>query len=192
MEPLEQHPETGKVSTWLLIGIIFLPIIFVWFTRKKGYSNSVRILSFGWLFLLLLIGLYDHGSKTATPVAALTAQSNSSETETTSEDKWLIDEEIAMIKLTIMLQHREVQDIAIRKEDERVSIVAIVSHSTSVEEGKRIGDNLTRMVKAHSPDHPPGKEIGKGIYDYIVGIILPNSEYLILGAKVSFSRQINW
>ncbi len=36
-------------------GIVILPIVFAWFTLKKGYSPLVRGLSFGWLALTLLI-----------------------------------------------------------------------------------------------------------------------------------------
>jgi predicted nucleic acid-binding Zn ribbon protein len=47
-------PHCGAVqkrspSFLLIIGILFIPIIFVWFTLRKGYSGLTRFLSFGYL-----------------------------------------------------------------------------------------------------------------------------------------------
>ena len=53
----ETHPQK-KVGLPLLIGIILCPIIFAWFTLRKGYSKKSRILSLGYLFGgLVLIGI---------------------------------------------------------------------------------------------------------------------------------------
>lgn len=41
--------ERIKLPVWLIIGIIFVPIIFVWFTLKQGYSKKARIISFSWM-----------------------------------------------------------------------------------------------------------------------------------------------
>lgn len=41
--------EKRKVSIPLAIGIFIIPLIFAWFTLRKGYSNLARIVSFGWL-----------------------------------------------------------------------------------------------------------------------------------------------
>ncbi|GEM_PF-6277370 len=46
--------ENKKVSIPLAIGIFLIPIIFAWFTLKKGYSNTAKIVSFGWLLLGVL------------------------------------------------------------------------------------------------------------------------------------------
>lgn len=46
--------ENKKVSIPLAIGIFIIPIIFAWFTLKKGYSNTAKIVSFGWLLLGVL------------------------------------------------------------------------------------------------------------------------------------------
>ncbi|ENU88517.1 hypothetical protein F972_02081 [Acinetobacter sp. CIP 102529] len=47
--------ENKKVSIPLAIGIFVIPIIFAWFTLKKGYSNTARLVSFGWLLLGVLV-----------------------------------------------------------------------------------------------------------------------------------------
>ena len=40
-----------------IVGLVFLPIIFAWFTLRDGYSNKVRGLAFGWLVFTLLLGI---------------------------------------------------------------------------------------------------------------------------------------
>lgn len=42
-------------SIALIIGIIFLPCIFSWFTLKKGYSKTSKIISFTWMFLSIIL-----------------------------------------------------------------------------------------------------------------------------------------
>lgn len=42
-----------KVGHYLGAGIVFLPIIFAWFTLRKGYSNWLRIGAFLWLAVFL-------------------------------------------------------------------------------------------------------------------------------------------
>lgn len=37
------------------MGIFLLPAIFSWFVLREGYSATARILSFGWLILLLIV-----------------------------------------------------------------------------------------------------------------------------------------
>lgn len=43
--------EDKKVSIPLAIGIFSIPLIFSWFTLRRGYSTQARVLSFGWLIL---------------------------------------------------------------------------------------------------------------------------------------------
>lgn len=44
-----------RVGVRLLLGIVFFPYIFSWFTLRKGYSGLARALSMGWLVILLII-----------------------------------------------------------------------------------------------------------------------------------------
>ena len=52
-----------KVSILLGLGILFFPIIFSWFTLKKGYSNLSKIISFSWLIITFIITLVPINSK---------------------------------------------------------------------------------------------------------------------------------
>ncbi|OCG02869.1 hypothetical protein [Gilliamella sp. wkB112] len=57
-QKVEQHDSDESFispSIALIIGIIFLPYIFSWFTLKKGYSKTSKIISFTWMFLSILL-----------------------------------------------------------------------------------------------------------------------------------------
>ncbi|SHO57855.1 hypothetical protein [Vibrio quintilis] len=44
-----------KVSIGLGIGIVLIPLIFSWFTLRKGYSGKAKIISFSWLAISILV-----------------------------------------------------------------------------------------------------------------------------------------
>lgn len=51
---------TKSVSVLLGIGIFFIPLIFSWFTLRKGYTTKAKVISFVWLVLsLAIIGARD-------------------------------------------------------------------------------------------------------------------------------------
>jgi hypothetical protein len=54
--PAEERP----VGILLGIGIFFIPLIFAWFTLRKGHTTKAKIISFVWLVLsLVIIGSQD-------------------------------------------------------------------------------------------------------------------------------------
>lgn len=55
------YAEPKKVSTGLIIGIVFLPYIFVWFLLKEGYSKKPRIISFIWLAVYIVLAFTIKG-----------------------------------------------------------------------------------------------------------------------------------
>jgi hypothetical protein len=68
----QQSQPTRKVGILLGIGIFLLPIIFAWFTLRKGHSTLARIISFAWLVITLIAyGMGASGGQpTATPALA--------------------------------------------------------------------------------------------------------------------------
>lgn len=72
-----------KVGILLGIGIFFLPIIFAWFTLRRGYSKLARIVSLGWMALWLVIGALGQGapppSSVKTTPRATTVQEKTAE-----------------------------------------------------------------------------------------------------------------
>lgn len=52
--------ENRKVGIWLGLGIFFLPIIFCWFTLRKGYSKKSKVIAFIWLILLTCLSFISN------------------------------------------------------------------------------------------------------------------------------------
>tara|TARA_B100001059_G_C17748527_1_gene535760 strand:- start:177 stop:962 length:786 start_codon:yes stop_codon:yes gene_type:complete len=59
-----------SVSVKLKLGIVLLPIVFSWFTLKKGYSTLSRVISFAWLLLTLAVSA--SGDKQASTLVGIT------------------------------------------------------------------------------------------------------------------------
>lgn len=66
--------QARPVSTLLGIGIFFLPLIFSWFTLRKGHTTKAKVISFAWLVLTLaIVGAQD--GKNASSTSSRTASS---------------------------------------------------------------------------------------------------------------------
>ena len=103
-----------------------------------------------------------------------------------------ISDDAKNMAISVIKDYPLVRDAAIIQDGRKLSLVIIVSYATSEEHAKELGDNFVRLVKTFSEDEPPKKEIGEGIYDYLIGVYYPNEEEVALGAKVSFSPHITW
>ena len=97
----------------------------------------------------------------------------------------------AIVSENIQLEP-EVLDAAVSRQGSQVNLVLIVRSSTNQARGKQLGENFLRMYKSLSDDDSPGRSIGKGKYDYLVGVYYPNETTLVQGAKVSFADRITW
>ncbi|WP_107850459.1 zinc ribbon domain-containing protein [Oceanimonas marisflavi] len=67
----EEHEEhEGRTVGFLLgSGILFLPLIFSWFTLRKGYSAKARFMSFAWIYVTLMITIIPITNKSPTSQA---------------------------------------------------------------------------------------------------------------------------
>lgn len=55
--------EPRRLSAWLILGILALPLIFAWFTLRAGYSNAVRSGALLYLMIAILVAVVrDAGS----------------------------------------------------------------------------------------------------------------------------------
>ncbi len=86
----------------------------------------------------------------------------------------------------------EAREAAITQQERVLSLVVIVNRGTSKTRAKDIGDGFVRLAKTFSNDVNPGKEIGSGIYDYLIGVYFPGSVKVVSGAKASNARRIMW
>ena len=85
---LPQPDRARRVSIPLIIGIVFLPIVFVWFLLRKGHSVFARAVGFGWLGVLVIIAATtDHKApapRTASGQSTAASDSASHATEDAS------------------------------------------------------------------------------------------------------------
>jgi hypothetical protein len=80
--------EKRSVGVLLAIGILLVPLIFAWFTLRKGHTTRSRVISFAYLLLsLVLYGMGDSPPSTANTAPSSANSSGSSSTPTASEDR---------------------------------------------------------------------------------------------------------
>ena len=96
------------------------------------------------------------------------------------------------LAIQVIKEYPEVRDAAVGQDGKELSLVVIVDYATSIERVKNLGDNFVRLVKTYGPEPSPGKEIGKGLFDYLIGVYYPNEKLAAMGAKASFSDHISW
>ena len=104
----------------------------------------------------------------------------------------VLTEEQKSLAINAMMGQSLVSDAAITQDGRNLSLVLVVNAAASEEYAKELGSNFVRLVKTFGPEEAPGREIGEGIYDYLVGVYTPAEEQIALGAKVSFARSITW
>ena len=85
-----------------------------------------------------------------------------------------------------------VRDAAILQDECDLRLVLIVNAATSEDYAKDLGERFVRMTKGLGPGPGPSKQIGKGIYSYLVGVYTSSEDQLALGAKAAGARRIMW
>ena len=91
-----------------------------------------------------------------------------------------------------IMQYDWVREAAVGQDGRKLSLVVIVDYPVNKEYAREIGDNFVRLVKTFSSDDPPGKDIGRGVYDYLIGVYFPNGDSVVTGAKARNSPHIRW
>ena len=86
----------------------------------------------------------------------------------------------------------DVLDASISQEGEKLALAIIVLDGTSEARAKQLGENFVRLAKTFGPDDNPSQEIGRGRYDYLVGIKTIGGKTIAMGAKVDMSPRITW
>ena len=94
--------------------------------------------------------------------------------------------------IATMKQNPGVLDAAISQQGERVSLVLIVHPLTNESGARQLGDNFVRMFKSLSDDEAPGRSIGTGKYDYLIGVYYPNENKVAQGAKSRVAQGVSW
>ena len=85
-----------------------------------------------------------------------------------------------------------VREASIGQDGKQLSLVIIVDYATDPGYAQELGDNFVRLAKTFLKDGAPGKQIGTGKYDYLIGVYYPNEQKVALGAKVRSADRISW
>jgi len=105
----------------------------------------------------------------------------------------LLNDTTKEIVINRIKQFPGVIEAIIPQKGDDLSLVLVVPENTSIKKAKDLGDNFVRMVKSSSKDAPdPGKNIGKGIYSYLVSVYTKQEKNIALGAKVQTAENITW
>ena len=89
-------------------------------------------------------------------------------------------------------QYPGVLDAAISQQGDQMSLVLVVHSATNESNARLLGDNFVRLCKSLSDDEPPGISIGRGKYDYLIGVYYPNEKKVAQGAKSRIADRITW
>lgn len=100
--------------------------------------------------------------------------------------------DIEDILIRIIEGYSDIMDAAITQDGKDINLVLVVSFATSQSRARELGENFVRMTKSHMKDGAPGRDIGKGKYNYLIGVYYPNEKRVALGAKVSFADRLTW
>ena len=128
------------------------------------------------LLALLLLASTDPIEDRATPAPASAGPAAQTESLAVSE----------------LENQARVRDAAASLDGRKYTLVIVVDYATSESYAKQLGDNFVRLIKSFSDDDAPGQSIGRGKYDYVVGVYYPNEERLVLGAKSRAADRISW
>ena len=155
--------------------------------ERRTKRRVARFAFFGCLgFLVLIVGC----------VAIIVATSGDDDDYAPPQSATAIDGmsemEIERIVISQMMEYPQVRDCSVSRDRDNINLVVIVGAATNEATAKNLGDNFVRLYKSFSDDDPPGRAIGPGKYNYLVGVYTPSEEKIALGAKSRTSDRITW
>lgn len=112
-------------------------------------------------------------------------------TVTDLEKSWAIDQ---------IKAYPDVLDAAIAQDGYTLSLAIIVPATTSEARAKELGEFFVRSTKSFAllesnekeKEPAPGKEIGEGIFDYLITVASPDQTIIVQGAKARNATHITW
>ena len=100
--------------------------------------------------------------------------------------------DIRDVVISTIEDYPRVRDAAISQDGKTLSLVIIVDYATDPDYAQELGDNFVRLAKSFLKDGVPGKQIGRGRYDYLIGVYYPNERKVAQGAKAKTADRISW
>ncbi len=86
----------------------------------------------------------------------------------------------------------DVRDATVVQDGVNIRLYLVVGGEITKKRAIELGERFIRLAKAASKDFKPNKDIGKGIYNYIIQINYPNKRTVLIGNKVCTEKIINW
>ena len=177
-----------------LIGLVaFLVGLYSWVRKKEvGWVNTRQRAISMFLIGIVLIGLgaYLQPAQPDDPVSSLQPATKEDSIEVSSQALSVDVIEMAVLGIE---QYDDVLEASIAQDGEDLSLAIKVPYAMSAERARQLGDNFVRMVKTISKDgEAPGTAIGRGEYDYLITVFMPNGSPIAQGAKVGSSPRITW
>ena len=100
---------------------------------------------------------------------------------------------VAAMAVPTMMDYPRVRDAAVSQDGKTLSLVLVVDYAIDPSYAQQLGDNFVRLTKTLLLDgETPGERIGKGEYDYIIGVYYANEKPLVMGAKARTADRISW
>jgi hypothetical protein len=164
---LGKHPIAG-----ILIGVLGIGVIFLVMASSGPTEDETPV-------------------RKATPVLADVAPPTATSVPPARSLKPLSDD-LAFVITSGISGYPEVLDATIRQDDDKLSLVLIVGYQTSEARAMELGDNFVRMAKSILNDSPPDKRIGRGKYNYLIGVYYSDEKLVAMGAKVSGADRLSW
>lgn len=156
--------------------------------KLQGGSVLLKIVGIGcgavFVFAVVLIALIA--------IIANSSDGESNDRENGGNDVPVLTEMQKSTAIDTIMGYDLVRDAAISQNGRDLSLAIIVNDAASEEYAKQLGDNFVRLVKTFGPEESPDKEIGAGIYNYLIGIYTPTEKTIAQGAKARFATRISW
>lgn len=89
-------------------------------------------------------------------------------------------------------KNAEVRESSIRQAGRQVNLLLVVDQGTSASRARQLGDSFVRIAKRIGPDDNPGRTIGQGQFDYLVGVYDLGNRQIVMGAKNRNAVSISW
>ena len=85
-----------------------------------------------------------------------------------------------------------VRDAYIGQDGCDLKLAVVVNAAANEAYARDVGERFIRLTKALGPGPGPSKQVGKGIYDFLVGVFTVGEKRLAMGAKNRHGTRISW
>lgn len=99
--------------------------------------------------------------------------------------------QLLLIKSAIEL-NAEVRESSISQVGRQVSLLLVADQGTSPSRARQLGYSSVRIVKRIGPDDNPGRTIGRGQFDNLIGVDDASNRQIVMGAKNRLAVSISW